>query len=151
MSCSYKTILLAGVLFGSSLIARAQNYDISWYTIGGGGTSSGGTYTVTGTIGQSDAGHMSGGGYSLDGGFWGIIAAVQTPGAPTLSITRTGNEVVLSWPSASTGFSLQQKASAGTVGGWNSLGATITTSGGVNYVTNTVTGGNQFFRLYNAQ
>ena len=49
---------------------------------GGGGTSTGGGYTVTGTIGQPDAGTMGGGTFSLNGGFWGIIAAIQTPGAP---------------------------------------------------------------------
>jgi len=46
-------------------------YELSWSTIdGGGGTSSGGPYTLTGTIGQPDAGAMSGGGYELLGGFW---------------------------------------------------------------------------------
>jgi len=46
-------------------------YELSWSTIdGGGGTSSGGTYTLTGTIGQPEAGAMSGGPYELLGGFW---------------------------------------------------------------------------------
>ena len=30
---------------------------------------------------------MSGGNFTLDGGFWGLVAAVQTPGAPCLTIT----------------------------------------------------------------
>jgi hypothetical protein len=47
------------------------SYDLTWNTIDGGGrTSSGGPYTVTGTIGQPDAGTMSGGRYELFGGFW---------------------------------------------------------------------------------
>ena len=64
--------------------ANAQSYSIDWSTVdGGGGTSTGGVYSVTGTIGQPDAGStMSGGNYTLEGGFWGIIAAVPTPGAP---------------------------------------------------------------------
>lgn len=46
-------------------------YEISWYTVdGGGGTSSGGPYTLTGTIGQLDAGWSIGGNYELLGGFW---------------------------------------------------------------------------------
>lgn len=45
-------------------------YDLSWYTIdGGGGTSNGGSYTLTSTIGQPDAYWASGGGYELFGGF----------------------------------------------------------------------------------
>src|SRR5689334_15405980 len=85
---------------------QAQSYSIDWFAIaGGGGTSTGGVFTVTGTIGQADAGHMSGGSFTLDGGFWSIIAAVQTPGAPTLRVVRTTtNTVVLAWPDPSTGF-----------------------------------------------
>ena len=64
-------------------------YSIDWHTIDGGGTSTGGVYSVSGTIGQPDAGKMSGGNFTIDGGFWGIVAALQTPGAPLLSIART--------------------------------------------------------------
>ena len=45
----------------TDLMARAQtNYSIDWYTIDGGGTSTGGVYSASGTIGQPDAGAMSG-------------------------------------------------------------------------------------------
>jgi hypothetical protein len=51
----------------SALCLRAwgQSYTVDWYKVsGGGGTSTGATYQVTGTIGQSDAsGAMSGGNY----------------------------------------------------------------------------------------
>jgi len=80
--------------------ASAQ-YALTWWTVdGGGGTSTGGVYTVTGTIGQPDAGPPAqGGGYSVVGGFWSIVAAVQMPGAPYLSVWRTAtNTVVVSWP-----------------------------------------------------
>src|SRR6267378_4675534 len=90
----------------------AQSYSIDWFTVdGGGGTSTGGVFSVSGTIGQPDAGHMSGGNFTIDGGFWGIVAAIQTPGAPTLRVVRTTtNTVVLAWPAPSAGFSLQQNA-----------------------------------------
>ena len=60
------------------LQALGQSYSIDWYKIaGGGGTSTGATYQVSGTIGQPDAGGaMSGGNYSLTGGFWSLIAVV---------------------------------------------------------------------------
>ena len=52
-----------------------SGYEISWYTVdGGGGTSSGGAYTLDGTIGQPDAGSQSGGAYTVAGGFWAGIA-----------------------------------------------------------------------------
>jgi hypothetical protein len=62
-------ILLA--IFASP--ARAQ-FSIDWYTIdGGGGTSSGGSFEVAGTIGQADAGTHSGGQFTVEGGFWPVI------------------------------------------------------------------------------
>lgn len=46
------------------------DYDLSWSTIdGGGGTSSGGTYTLMGTIAQHDAAYLSSDDYELLGGF----------------------------------------------------------------------------------
>ena len=76
--------------------ALAQSYSIDWYKIAGGGgmNSTGGVYSVSGTIGQHDAGGpMTGGNYSLTGGFWALFA-VQTPGAPVLNITLTGTATV---------------------------------------------------------
>ena len=47
------------------------DYEIIWHTIdGGGGTSSGGQYIVTGTIAQHDAAISAAGDYELLGGFW---------------------------------------------------------------------------------
>ncbi len=52
-------------------VPAVGDYELSWRTIdGGGGTSMGGTYIVRGTIGQPDAGVMSGGDYEFLGGFW---------------------------------------------------------------------------------
>ena len=51
--------------------ALAQ-FQIDWYTIdGGGGSSAGGAFSLTGTIGQSDAGAAAGGGFECGSGFWG--------------------------------------------------------------------------------
>ena len=53
-------------------IALSTGYDLSWYTIDGGGAtfSTGGSYSLGGSIGQADAGSLSGGLYQLNGGFW---------------------------------------------------------------------------------
>ena len=70
-------VLLISLLLSTIVLAStAQNYAISWSTIdGGGGTSMGGSYALMGAIGQPDAGAMSGGEYTLAGGFWGSGAA----------------------------------------------------------------------------
>ncbi len=53
------------------LAAPNAGYEITWYTVdGGGGTLSGGVYTLNGTVGQPDAGTLIGGSYTLDGGYW---------------------------------------------------------------------------------
>jgi hypothetical protein len=140
----------AVVLIGSATIARAQSYSINWYTIaGGGGTSTNGGYSLSGTIGQAAAGTLSGGNYSLTGGFWGIIAAVQTPGAPTLTIaTASGNHVVISWPAPSTGYFLQSDPTLGNTN-WVAVNTNtypVVVTNGINAVTLPVSG-NQYFRL----
>jgi hypothetical protein len=56
-------------------ITHAQPFAIDWWTVGGGGgNSAGGGYALSGTVGQPDAGTMSGGSYSLEGGFWASLA-----------------------------------------------------------------------------
>ena len=57
---------------GVTLQIFAQDFDVSWHTIDGGGemSSSGGGFELAGTIGQPDAGVMTGGGFEITGGFW---------------------------------------------------------------------------------
>src|SRR6185437_10855593 len=108
----------------------AQNYAIDWYKIaGGGGTSSNGQYTVSGTIGQHDAGGpMTGGNYSLTGGFWSLLSVVQTLGSPTLRIfLTTTNTAVVAWPAPSTGFTLQM--SGNVTGTWTTAGSPFVVGG----------------------
>jgi hypothetical protein len=145
-----KRITVSCLLFAASVFClRAQSYSIDWFTIdGGGGTSTGGVYSVSGTIGQPDAGHMSGGNFTLDGGFWGIIAAVQTPGSPLLRVVLTGtNTVVVAWPTPSAGFALQQNLSVNNAGGWSNVTNAVNVVGSENQVIVAPPVGNRFFRL----
>jgi len=138
-------------LFGAFLVltaqASAQSFSIDWYTIdGGGGTSTGGGYSLSGSIGQPDAGTMSGGGFSLDGGFWAVIA-VQTPGTPLLAVRRTAtNTVVISWPSTVPGFVLQQSANLNTAS-WISPAETVTNDGTNKFIIVNPPAGNRYYRL----
>lgn len=98
------------VLLGAKTLS-AQTYSIEWFTMdGGGGTSTGGVYSVTGTIGQHDAsGPLTNGQFSVIGGFWALPEVVQTPGAPALSITPGApGQAVVSWSPATPGFVLQE-------------------------------------------
>jgi hypothetical protein len=139
-------MLLASVLV--HLSAHAQTYSIDWYKVaGGGGTSTGGVFSVSGTAGQPDAGSMSGGNYSVAGGYWSIVAAVQTPGAPLLTVTNAGNQVIVSWPSPSTGYVLQQNPNLINTNGWANYGGSIGDNGTIKSTTNAPPAGNLYFRL----
>jgi len=120
------------------LSAFAQTYSIDWYKVaGGGGTSTGGIYTVSGTIGQHDAGGlMTGGSYSLTGGFWALISVVQTPGLPLLTINFNPqlSTVTVSWPDTGS-YTLLQNANLALASGWAATGYTITTANGTNSIT----------------
>jgi hypothetical protein len=68
-------LMIAGLIaLGVVTSTSAQSgdgFDLTWSSIdGGGGTSTGGGYSLGGTIGQADAGALSGGSYTLSGGFW---------------------------------------------------------------------------------
>ena len=91
---------MIAIILSAQHALHAQTHSIDWYEIAGGGsTSTGAVYSVSGTIGQPDAsGNMIGGNYTLTGGFWSLIAVVQTIGSPTLTITHVGNSVKVSWP-----------------------------------------------------
>jgi len=129
-------------------LCPAQNYSIDWYKIaGGGGTSAGGNYSVSGTIGQPDASStMTGGNYSLTGGFWSLISVVQTAGLPNLTIAYAGNQVVVSWPDTGA-YTLQQNSDLSTSANWAASGYTVNTANGVSSVTITAPAGKLFFRL----
>ena len=142
-----KTVMLIWALL-LAVKAGAQTYSIDWYKIvGGGGTSTGATYSVTGTIGQHDAsGAMSGGNYSVTGGFWSLINVVQTPGAPALNISHSGNTVTVYWQNVA-GWNLYQSGNLTTpIGSW-SASSTPTLSSGTNYLNLVNPARNLFFRL----
>lgn len=94
-------------LLGGALAGLAQTHLSTSTVDGGGGTCAGAKFSLSGTVGQPDAGSMSGGGFSLAGGFW--------PGAQSsvpclfrgISLERLGNgRVLVSWPRSECGYVL---------------------------------------------
>jgi hypothetical protein len=67
-------LLSLPMLARPSVVSGAVTYQLRWWSIDGGGTinASAGAYSLSGTIGQPDAGFFNGGGYTLTGGFWGV-------------------------------------------------------------------------------
>jgi hypothetical protein len=139
--------LLAPFL-GAALSINAQSFSIDWHKIGGGGgLSAGGAFQMNGTIGQVDASSaMNGGNYSVTGGFWSLISVVQTPGAPPLYISSSGNMVTVYWQNVS-GCTLQESSNCSALTGWATCSSSPATSNGTNYVNIACTGRSLFFRL----
>lgn len=66
-----KSLTCAGLLAVATTAPAGSGVELLKSTVdGGGGRSAGGTLTLTGTIGQPDAGTLTGGALSLQGGFW---------------------------------------------------------------------------------
>ena len=84
----------------------------------------------------------------MSGGFWSIIRAAQTPGAPVLRIVNTGtNAVAVVWPSTSTAFVLQQNTDLNTTN-WESPPETINDDGTHKFITVNPPTANTFYRLH---
>ncbi len=75
-------LFVPGFLFLLTAVVLAQTsggVTLPWWTFdGGGGRLSGNAFTLEGTIGQPDAGTLTGRSYTLYGGFW----APSVPGTP---------------------------------------------------------------------
>lgn len=107
-------LVSCSLLAVGGLPAWGETYSIDWSTIAaGGGTSTGGVYSVSGTIGQAAASGATttGGNYALAGGFWPGLVVPSTTGAPTLFIQVSGNSVIISWSPTTPGFVLEETTS----------------------------------------
>jgi hypothetical protein len=64
---------------------------------------------------------------------------------PVLAVTRSGNDVRLSWPVSATGFLLEETAAL--PGGWVNSSASVTVQGNENVAVIVATGAAKFYRL----
>lgn len=77
-------VLMALLIVGNTFAQGDGSYRINRYTVdNGGGTSAGGSYALSGSIGQPEAHNVAatGGSYTLRGGFW-VIPVIGVPITP---------------------------------------------------------------------
>jgi hypothetical protein len=82
-------LLLLTLLLAAGAIWAAPNssFNLPWWTVDGGGAVpplNGGSYSLQGTTGQADAGMMSNGRYTLNGGYWNRTMTTYTVYLPTV-------------------------------------------------------------------
>jgi uncharacterized repeat protein (TIGR03803 family) len=86
--------------------------------------------------------------YGGGSGGRGTIFSISLPaGPPQLSITPAGATVILTWPTNSTGFTLQSSANLGSSAVWTTNSPAPVVINGQNTVTNPISGTQQFYRL----
>lgn len=103
-------------------------------------TGKGYTLTATGSTVDTSPGTVVSGDFDIAGG---------TSSAPTPSILVSGSTAILTWPTSSTGLTLQTIPALGSSVGWKTVSPGPVVIGGQNIVTITVSGAQQFFRLSN--
>jgi hypothetical protein len=128
--------------------AAAQNFEVDWFAVAsGGGNSSGGDFELDATIGQHDAGDLLGGDFAIIGGFWSIVAVLETPGAPSLNISLASSQLVIAWPvNGSQGFALEETLALAN-SSWTPVNAPPQANNGTNTVQLPLPSGNRFYRL----
>ena len=132
-----------------SRMASAQ-FSINWFSIdGGGGTSAGGQFVLSGTIGQPDATPaLTGGAFRLEPGLWSTVTVLQGPGAPVLKLKLIGGGLaVLSWPVSVTGFTLQECMNLAEPNGWIAAPQPVVDTATEHTVTIPTSGTTKCFRL----
>lgn len=78
-------VLVLGMLLLASTALAGGPYELLWYSIGaGGGECEGGAYALQASVGQSAGVPMTGGAYSLGGGFWSGVPPVYLRYLPVI-------------------------------------------------------------------
>ena len=96
-----KTYFLVAFLAATNAFGQSAGLGLGWFTTQpSGGHSSGGAFGVSLLVGQPAAGFASGGTYSFAGGF----APQETEQQPSLTIRRSGSDIILAWPLSVNGF-----------------------------------------------
>jgi hypothetical protein len=138
-----KTPLITALLALAGIAVAA--YTLDWSTLdSGGGTSTGGRFQVAGTIGQPDAGSMTGGAYAINGGFWAMPELLQTPKGPPLQFLTAAGTTYLAWPAASPGWRLETSTN---LTAWGPAPGVPAVSGDYNVVLPDLTTPRRYYRL----
>ena len=122
------SLMLLSALLPPLSTTQAQPFSLDWYSIaGGGGTSTGGGFSVQGTIGQPDTGVLADGGFTVTGGFPGFHVVPAGPVTLTIQLLARG-QVQVSWPADGSGWVLEAATSLWPASVWQTVASPPATS-----------------------
>ena len=84
---------------------------------------------------------------AISAGFQYSLAIQAVMERPVLNIARVANNIVLSWSTNDSGYTLEAKADLSSSLDWSNVPGTPTIAGDRYIVTNSVPNGNKFYRL----
>src|SRR5689334_12627977 len=108
---SHKANLLASSALLScavSIAAQESRFQITAFSVLGGGISSGGQFTVSGGIASSAPGLPDTGAFSVEGGIWNPPSDPVEPDLPELSAVLSNGSIIVSWPKSQTTWVLEE-------------------------------------------
>jgi len=138
----------AGGIF-STAGGSAANYVAKWDGSSWTALGSGGMNNIVWALAVSGSDLYAGGAFTTAGRkVSAYIARAYLPALPTLSVLRSGENVMVSWPTVDTaGFALEQAGPLAVPAGWVTNSATVTDDGANKSVTLPATNSSQFFPL----
>lgn len=133
------TLSLAGGLAGTVILGDSVDEVVGALTLAG-------AIQPTGTYGSSTSTATNKNDQFFSGN--GIITVAASAVAPTLTIVRSGSNVIISWPTSATGYVLEQTTvlTSG-VNNFTPVTEPVIVSGSENTVTVAASGSTMFFRL----
>ncbi|HLX72634.1 MAG TPA: choice-of-anchor tandem repeat GloVer-containing protein [Verrucomicrobiae bacterium] len=152
-----EVILSGGTLYGTTMDGGVGG-DGVLYSVSTNGTGFRTLYAFTGgNDGANPKGALTLGGNVLYGatttGGAGVNAgAIFSYTLPvvvpvTLSIARSGTNVILTWPTNASGYTLQSSVQLGAAASWSNVSPAAVVVGGLEAVTNRISGSRGFYRL----
>ena len=144
-----RRFLIVLAVIAAPMLVWADPFSVPWWKVSsGGGTSEGGSFTISGIIGQPESGvTSSGGNYSVTTGFWSRVNVIQVDGLPELKILRSAKaNVVLTWTEGEAPLTIEESPDA-KPGSWSPTARQIVSVGNARQITISGATGRSFFRL----
>ena len=114
----------------------------------GSGTSAGGNYILSATLGEPFGGETYSDNYAVEAGFESIVVNLEPEAPPILRIARAGaNSVLILWPASATDWVLQETSTLGDSANWTDVSASVVVNGADNTATLPLVAGSRYYRL----